>query len=489
MTVRILVGDVLARLRDLADGSVHCVTTSPPYYGLRDYQIPMTVWGGDPTCAHAFDVVVPGRKTTGGTGSSTLGEASGGNGISAEGLQRSIERQMHPAVDSAFCSSCGAWRGCLGMEPTPDLFVTHMVEVFREIRRVLRDDGVLWLNLGDSYASAPGQATRGGPPSPSSTLEGNGHKGGGPKLAKLSRVGVSSNKGNVAGDIVIRPGCGALKPKDMLGIPWRVAFALQADGWYLRQWLPWVKRNPMPESTKDRPTVACETVFMLTKAERYFYDFEAVKRASSPNTHARISQKGLETQAGSARANGGSRSDRPMKPVVSQPRPKGWAGHEGAHGSFHRDGREPGITRPKRVEPDGMRRANSSFENATCHEVLPSRYFRNADLFFDSLEAPFGLISDENGFPIALDVTPQPFKDAHFATFPSGLIDPLIRATCPVGGTVLDPFGGAGTTGLVATMLNREAVLIEINPDYAEMAERRIAGGGMFADVRVEVPA
>lgn len=265
--------------------------------------------------------------------------------------------------------------GQIGLEQTPDEYVAEMVAVFREVRRVLRDDGTLWLNLGDSYASQPSWGRGGG-----STLDGRkqGHEGG--KSADRTRMG--------------------LKPKDLIGIPWRVAFALQADGWYLRQDIIWHKPNPMPESVRDRCTKAHEYIFLFSKSPRYYFDAEAVKEDS-------VIGVGAVRRFGAIVQNG-DRND------------------EGRH-----------------TENDGFRNRRSVWTVST-----------------------------------------KPFKGAHFATFPPDLIEPCILAGCPKGGTVLDPFGGAGTTGLCADRLNRNAVLIELNPEYVQIAKRRLEGDvGMFAEV------
>lgn len=311
--------------------------------------------------------------------------------------------------------------GQMGLEATPAAFVAAMVDVFREVRRVLRDDGTLWLNLGDSYVSAPGQATRGGAPSSSSTLEGNGHRGGGPKLALLPRVGRSANKGNTAPDHSRRPFDPALKPKDMIGIPWRVAFALQADGWFLRQDIIWSKPNPMPESVRDRCTKAHEYLFLLSKSPNYYFDQSAILEPCSPNTHARLAQNGLAAQAGSLRVPG--KTNGPMKAVG------------------------------RNFDPGAGNKNNQSFDAAMA--VMPKERNKRS----------------------VWTVATRPFKGAHFATFPPELIEPCILAGCPGGGLVLDPFGGAGTTGLVADRLGRDALLIELNPDYVALANRRLRAG------------
>lgn len=255
--------------------------------------------------------------------------------------------------------------GQIGLEPSPAEFVAAMVEVFREVKRVLRDDGTLWLNLGDSYAanrSYQVPSTKGGP------KHGPGQAAGG----KAS---------------VIPEG---LKQKDLIGIPWRVAFALQDDGWYLRQDIIWHKPNPMPESVTDRCTKAHEYLFLLSKSPRYYFDSEAIK------------EKAISA------------------------------------------GRVPG----------GNKLVDKSRGDADRDMSIPVAEMRNRRSVWT--------------------ITTKPFKGAHFATFPPDLIEPCILAGSPVGGTVLDPFGGSGTTGGVALKHGRKAILCELNPEYAAMMPQRI---------------
>ena len=281
--------------------------------------------------------------------------------------------------------------GQIGLEPTPDDFVAEMVAVFREVRRVLRDDGTLWLNLGDSYAS---------------TVKGSGGAGKsglGPNRDPHRHQKFEPRRFDMQG----------LKPKDLIGIPWRVAFALQADGWYLRSDIIWHKPNPTPESVTDRPTSAHEHVFLLSKSARYFFDADAVRvpyaRDWDENNGGSCAQGKGDAQRVAERGKAGT--------------------HSGAY-------------------------------------PMPDK----------------GGANIRNVWTVAT----QPFSGAHFATFPPALIEPCIKAGSRPGDTVLDPFGGAGTTGLAADRLHRHAVLIELNPEYAAMAERRIAReGGLFADVGV----
>lgn len=281
--------------------------------------------------------------------------------------------------------------GQIGLEPTPDEFVAALVAVFREVRRVLQDDGTLWLNLGDSYA-----AQRSGTHQPAETLAGG--KGG------VTDDGGRVNRGRLDGYNPTRNAAAiGLKHKDLIGIPWRVDFALQAEGWYLRQDIIWNKPNPMPESVTDRCTKAHEYLFLLSKGPRYYFDSEAIKEPA--------------VQAGRIR------SDR-------------MGGNKYGEGVKHSDG-----------------------------AIFTGSETRNRRSVWT--------------------VTTKPFKGAHFATFPPDLIEPCVLAGCPAGGTVLDPFGGAGTTGLVAQQHGRNAILCELNPDYAAMADARIQAaapaGPLFA--------
>lgn len=364
MTVRILVGDVREQLAGLPDESVHCVVTSPPYWGLRDYGV----------------------------------------------------------------------AGQLGLEPTPQAHVQAMVDVFRAVRRVLRPDGVCWVNYGDSYATSV-----------------NGRSAADTKAA--------GRDDRTFRDKPFGTAVGGLKPKDLCMVPARFALEMQADGWWLRSMMPWVKRNGMPESIKDRPATAVEYVFLFSRSERYWYDAEAVRRELAPASVDRLAQD-VDAQAGSYRANGGRKTNGRMKAVGGDKQ----RGHSRRHAGFN-------------DRWDKMEREE---------QTAQGRNFRNSDLFFESLDGPHGLLSDGQGGPLALDVPPQPFTEAHFATFPPNLVEPLIKAGCPKDGTVLDPFGGAGTTGLVADRLGRNAILIELNPAYAEIARKRITGDGpLFAEVSI----
>ena len=295
------------------------------------------------------------------------------------------ERSVHTCVTSPpyFGLRDYGVDGQTGLEATPEAFVAKLVEVFREVRRVLRDDGTVWLNLGDSYWG------------------GKGKSGQAWSTANTNRKTLQKTHHQISGKGETRPTDGKhaiIKPKDLIGIPWRVAFALQADGWYLRQDIIWHKPNPMPESVRDRCTKSHEYIFLLSKSAKYYYDHEAIKEPSSQSTIQRMSQANLANQRGSDRVPG--KTNGTMKTVGD------------------------GVSRNKRS---------------------------------------------------VWTVTTKPFKGAHFATFPSALIEPCVLAGCPEGGTVLDPFTGSGTTGMVAVKHGRSFVGCELNPEYIEIAKARIA--------------
>jgi DNA modification methylase len=270
--------------------------------------------------------------------------------------------------------------GQIGLEATVQEYVGVMVSVFREVRRVLRDDGTCWLNLGDAYAGS-GQGPQGA----------SGDRAGRTftceRGKRMERGAGRWGGGNID--------CAGLPAKNLLGMPWRVAFALQDDGWILRSDIVWAKPNPMPESVSDRPTKSHEYIFLFAKSARYFYDADAIKEDVTGNAHPR--------------GNGQN---------------------------------------PKRmIAPDGVR-ANTTF---AASELVSSRSKRTV-----------------------WTVATNPYSEAHFATFPPKLIEPCILAGCPVGGVVLDPFAGAGTTLLVAKNLGRSAVGIELSPVYCDLIVNRL---------------
>jgi DNA modification methylase len=334
--------------------------------------------------------------------------------------------------------------GQIGLEETPEAYVERLVDVFREVRRVLRDDGTLWLNLGDSYAANRSyQVTD----------------------QKWREVG--NEKAST-----VPPGP---KPKDLVGIPWRVAFALQADGWWLRSAIVWHKPNPMPESVRDRPTSSYEHVFLLAKSERYFYDADAIAEESTGR-------------------DAGNGFDRPHMISKGEGNPEPWT----ADGKATRNRRNVwtittkpyseahfAVYPPDLIEP--CIKAGTS-EKGRCPECgAPwERVVGRRD--------PETTGAATGGDPARADGGVRERDPsgaggnrlARIRIDGSGWTPACDHDAEPVPCTVLDPFGGAGTTGLVADRLGRDAVLIELNPEYAEMAEHRIRGDApMLVDVEL----
>ncbi len=335
--------DAMTLLKALPDGCVNTIISSPPYFGLRSY-------------------------------------------VDADSPLKSME---------------------IGLEDTPQAFVQRLVDVFHEARRVLRDDGTLWLNLGDSYNS--GAQFNNGRSTTALATQG-----------KIYRESVVDQKW--PGHRALIPG---LKAKDLIGIPWMVAFALRADGWYLRSDIIWAKKNSMPESVTDRPTKAHEYIFLLAKSERYFYDADAIKDPASESSMARL-ERAVSDQHKNINGAPGQ-----IPHTLSQPRP-----------NLKQDG-------------TGNRRYTGFNER------------------YDS--APKNMANKRTVWNVAT----QSFPDAHFATFPPKLIEPCILAGCPKGGLVLDPFSGAGTTALVAKQHGRHYIGCDLNPEYVQMANLRVNGTGI----------
>ena len=304
----------------------------------------------------------------------------------------------------------------IGLEQTPEQYIAAMVEVFRCVRDVLADDGTLWLNIGDSYAG-----------------------GGGGNYS----AGTLNNSGQNITNVRNRPAWlsqAGLKPKDLIGIPWMLAFALRADGWYLRQDIIWSKPNPMPESVRDRCTKAHEYVFLLSKSDRYYFDHEAIKEPVAASTVARLSQPNLANQAGSDRVPGKTNGN--MKAVRSKAN------------SFKREG--------------------SKREQAIPGQAVGTHRPDRAESEYDL---------DTRNRRSVWTVATRPYKGAHFATFPPALIEPCILAGSRVNDIVLDPFMGSGTTAAVALQHSRQYLGCELNPEYQPLQDARIAdaAGPLFA--------
>lgn len=488
MTTQILVGHVLDVLKTLETESVHCVVTSPPYYGLRSYNTQPQVWGGKAGCHHVWKRI------------GARAGAAAKKGINSHLRGTAVPEQQTKGAQASMgekCEKCLAWRGEHGQEPSLDLWLEHEVLIFREVWRVLRKDGVLWLNIGDSYATSS-----------------NGRSAAAQKAAGTDNRTFRDKPFSTVG--------GIFKPKDRMGQPHRLVHALQADGWWWRDEIVWSKLNSMPSSVKDRTCPSHEFMFMLTKREHYFYDYVAIQE---PLAEATVVDRidgdrfrpdrgypGDQASAGNGRlVYNGMKIKRSVWPLALEPFPEAhfatfpqslirpaieagtptrgcclncdapWERITRAKFISQPDApnssvRKPGQTAPETRWNTGQGSERGMVEHTTigwypsckCLKAPPlPKYPPRPEIKTDAdgEETPTaankkalvkwrqacGVIDDERAVICAKLV---PFK------------------TQPA--TVLDPFGGSGTTGLVADMLGRDAILIELNPDYAQMARKRI---------------
>ena len=394
MEIQILQGDAIKQLQKLNDKSINTCITSPPYWGLRNYN--------------------------------------------------DEEKQ-------------------LGMEDTPEEFVDNLVKVFREVKRVLRDDGTVWLNLGDSYARTGGDSSKKG------------------RHWDDRKNNPNTGHNRYAKDI-------GLKQKDLVGIPWRVALALQQDGWYLRQDIIWHKPNPMPESVKDRCTKAHEYIFLLSKSPKYYFDNEAIKedcvtkskQTNKKNTHGKYETK--ENEAKNRQGIHSNRGDKLIEVRTKLPMQKDLVDFLRSKTTAKILANSTDIPLTK-IE-HWFRYDETGFAYPTIED------WNKVKEFIDDWSNEFNLIDEAlTYYELKTDevihtnkknkrsvwtVSTKSFKGAHFATFPMDLIEPCVLAGCPEGGVVLDPFAGSGTTGIVAVNNKRNACLIDLSAEYIDIAKKRI---------------
>jgi len=515
---RLMVGHVLTELRKLPSESVHCVVCSPPYWGLRDYGIEAQVWGGDPDCAHEWGAEI--RLHKGGPH---------GDGVMLQGGRAVVEAQaaVKEIRAGAFCR-CGAWRGDLGLEPTPELYVEHMVEVFADVHRVLRRDGTLWLNLGDCYASGVGKAGKcpGGGEQDARWAGTGGSRD--PNESKVNGRGERRRElrdGAHAGKHIAMAALGpmtqpnrlpipGLKPKDLVGMPWRVAFALQADGWWLRSDIVWGKPNPMPESVTDRPTRAHEYLFLLTKSASYFYDADAIRESSIEDAAGNSERKfrgeyGAPDDEGRGHRGfsipwaGSSRNRRSVWTIATQPYP-------GAHFATFPEALVGPCIKAGTSERGACPTCGAPWERQLALDPRPKPVAyegKNAEV--DPEDAAPKILANVRAARLAGGEHDNPFPPrrtlgwspscACYGTPPLPRLPPepesveaiiawrmavterarllkkwsaLPAAPC----IVLDPFAGSGTALMVALRLGREGWGIELSPKYAQLARARIEG-------------
>lgn len=389
--------DCLEGLKKLPDNSVDCCVTSPPYYALRDYGTGH--WeGGDPNCPHYRTSKVSELTATGHKGMQEKGEAVG------------------DAIYKTVCPKCGAVRvdKQIGLEETPEEYIEKLVRVFTEVYRVLKPEGTLWLNIGDSY---------------------NGAKKGNTETVKHKKVAAQSD--------FVKPLWNGAKPKDLIGIPWMLAFALRASGWYLRQDIIWHKPNPMPESVTDRCTKSHEYIFLLSKSQKYYFDNEAIQEEAVTQIDPRIGNRVEYDGMRKGEKGQGQRAFVALKVKSSSEEKPHWGSG----------------TKKDRTHNQSY----SQSENGGHRD--------NSGGFDSEMSIKDGVVVRNKRDVWTVNVKPD--SVAHFATYPEELIKPCILAGCRGGGVVLDPFMGSGTTARVARMLNRHFVGFELNSEYCKIINNK----------------
>jgi DNA modification methylase len=449
--VRLYHGDNLDVLCELPDKSVHMCCTSPPFFGLRDYGT--GTWeGGEPDCDHA--VTRPDK-----------GSEVGLHDPETHDRAFRSTKYAHNEIVGRDCR-CGARRvdRQIGLEETPDQWVQNLVAVFREVRRVLRDDGTLWVEIGDSYVSGQGgrQSSVGEMPAAPLALNSDGDVG-------RADVDTGSWRSGATSKVTPARGTTDLKPKDLLGQPWLLAFALRADGWWLRSEIIWARPNPMPESVTDRPTKSHSTVFLLSKQPRYFYDADAIRE---PHTTADRNGDRRSYKPGSASSMNdgehqemrGSFAGLPLNPAGANAR------------SVWQIPTQPTPFAHFATWPEALVRrmilAGTS-ERGCCPECgAPWVRETETEYVKGYRSGHLGRGRSDGNNPTPADMSGYPALDKRVTT--TGWSPSCTHNLEPIPCTVLDPFTGSATTMLVARNHGRHSIGIELNESYLEIAAKRL---------------
>jgi len=451
--------NALDYLKQMQDESVDCVVTSPPYYGLRSYEGADTVWGGDPKCEHNFsnsNAYFDNLRYRAGSKTSV-------------GNNKKKEIFTGPEVNYAFCERCGAWYGQLGLEPTVDMFIDHLLLITKEIKRVLKKTGTFFLNINDTYSGS--------------------HCGRGDNT-----LFQNTRRKYMADQIYNKPSPQAhsrIPEKSLMLVPERLTIRMvDEQGWILRNKIIWSKPNALPSSAKDRFTNKWEYVFFFVKSKNYYFDLDAVRKPYSDP--ARLLRAFSGCKYNRAEAQKAFLGNVPGILRRSQPNQSRLTGRENTtrvdgFGYIPLDrflpkqaaldalaGNLPrGINKPRpSINHDLAVNRKGSYDDPLHTKPYNPKGANPGDVI--DTPAVNSSYSNADGSDF-MNIATRPHKFAHFAVYPESLIEPLIKAGCPEGGTVLDPFAGSGTTGVVAKKLNRDAILIEISEKYVEIIKRRLA--------------
>jgi len=434
MTSEIINEHVLDALKKMPDESVDCVITSPPYYGLRSYKGAETVWGDDPNCAHEWGVNISERIDY--TGFERNREGLNKSAETIDGHKRSSVSQIPPVIkNSSVCSKCGAWKGQLGLEPSYEMYLDHLLMVTAELKRVLKKTGTLFWNMGDTYVG--------------------GHIGGSfynkewniSKADVIPQIKQGRPQSHVEG----------MSEKSLMMLPERFAIEMIDQGWILRNKIVWRKCNAMPSSIKDRYSNKWEYVFFFVKSKKYFFDLNAVRKPlADPDRMLRgVSGKRLSQQDLIYAFFGNPPRG------INKPRPN--IKHDLAVN------RKGSYGDPLRTKPYNLKGANPG-DVIDTPAVRYKSWYSNAGHEYTH-DRKYDIHEDGGDF---LDIPTRPHRFAHFAVYPTTLIVPLVKSGCPPQGVVLDPFAGSGTTGVVAEILGRNSILIEISKEYVEIIKERL---------------